>query len=60
MSENIGTLLAAGLVGALVVVAIVLTFLSSDPRIASDIFVPFFLGAVFIALGICFLNVVRS
>lgn len=52
MTENIGTQLATVLVGGLVVVAIALAFLGADPTVAGDIFVPLFLLAVFLALGI--------
>ncbi|WP_143420582.1 hypothetical protein [Halorubrum sp. Ib24] len=52
MTENIGTLLATLLVGALVVVAIVLAFLGYDPSVAGDIFIPLFLIAVFLAISV--------
>ena len=52
MTENIGTQLAVVLLGGLIVVAITLAFLGADPTVAGDIFVPLFLIAVFIALGI--------
>ncbi|SEP11892.1 hypothetical protein SAMN04487948_1152 [Halogranum amylolyticum] len=59
MTENVGVLLATGLVGALVVTAIGLALLGANPGMAGKVFTPLFVMAVFVALAIHFYNAVR-